>query len=132
MSHDSVYRISTHALLDDTLDDSNLAAELQFVGHKPMSDGIELLKDNTVVITDVENGGIGLLSPAGEYTSLTKSNDVDWADSVTVAPDGSIWFTDSRLTALIDQFAIPSDQSTMMSEGPYPIYRVPASAYTMD
>ena len=97
---------------------------IEFVGHKPMSDGIELLPDNSVVITDVENGGLALMAPDGTLTTLTKQAQVDWADSVTVSPDGAIWFTDSRLTALIDQFAQPADAETLRASGPYPIYRV--------
>ena len=124
MSHDSVYRVPTTALLDPSLTDDDIARQIEFIGKKPMSDGIELLPDNTVIITDVENGGLAALSPAGNLTTLTKDLSVDWADSVSVAPDGSIWFTDSRLTDLIDQFANPADQETMLKRGPYATYRV--------
>jgi len=123
MSHDSVYRIPTASLLDASLSDDALAEDIEFVGHKPMSDGIELLPDNTVIVTDVENGGVGALSPDGQYTTLSSSATVDWADSVSIAPDGSIWFTDSRLTDLINQFAVPADEETMRLKGPYAIYR---------
>ena len=57
-------------------------------------------------------------------TTLTKDIAVDWADSVTVAPDGTIWFTDSRLTDLIDQFARPSAQEGMRDKSPYAIYKI--------
>jgi len=90
-----------------------------------MSDGIALLPDNSVLLTDVENGGLAILAPDGSLTTLTKSMDVDWADSVNIAPDGGIWFTDSRLTDLIDQFARPSDDHTMLERGPYAIYHIP-------
>lgn len=124
MSHDSVYRIPTMALRDETLDDEALAETIEFVGHKPMSDGIELLDNGDLLITDVENGGLAKLAPDGTLTTLTKDADVDWADSVTVAPDGSVWFTDSRLTNLIDAFANPSGKETMLARGPYAIWRI--------
>jgi len=124
MSHDSVYRIPTQALLDETLSEAALGDTIEFIGNKPMSDGIELLPDNTVILTDVENGGLAALSPDGSLSTLTKDPGVDWADSVTVAPDGSLWFTDSRLTDLIDQFARPAGQDTMIERGPYAIYRI--------
>lgn len=124
MSHDSVYRVPTDTLLDVSLNDDAVSEKVEFVGIKPMSDGIELLPDNTVIITDVENGGLAALSPTGDLRTLTKSTDVDWADSVTIAPDGSIWFTDSRLTDLIDQFANPADEAAMLERGPYAIYQV--------
>jgi sugar lactone lactonase YvrE len=128
MSHDSLYRIPTAALLNPALSDAEVASQIAFVGHKPMSDGIELLADNTVIITDVENGGLVALSPEGVLTRLTASPAVNWTDSVTVAPDGALWFTDSRLTDLIDQFATPSDQARMLERGPYAIYRVAPEA----
>lgn len=124
MSHDSVYRIPTNALKDENLSEPALGDMIEFVGHKPMSDGIELMTDNTVIITDVENGGLAALASDGTLKTLSKSAKVDWADSVSIAPDGSIWFTDSRLTDLIDQFARPADQKTMLDRGPYPIYQL--------
>ena len=124
MSHDSMYRIPTEKLLDDSLSEAALADAIEYVGHKPLSDGIELLVDNTVIITDIENGGLAALSPSGVLSTLTKDSVVDWADSVTVAPNGDIWFTDSRLTDLIDQFAAPSGEKTMREKGPYKIWRI--------
>lgn len=124
MSHDSVYRVPTTALLDASLTQNALAEKIEFVGLKPMSDGIELLEDNTVILTDVENGGLAALSPTGNLSTMTTDPTVDWADSVTVAPDGAIWFTDSRLTDLIDQFANPADQATLLERGPYSIYKI--------
>jgi hypothetical protein len=124
MSHDSLYRVPTAALLDPSFSDAEIAQRIEFVGHKPMSDGIEVLADNTVLITDVENGGLASLSPDGVLTTLTSDRNVNWADSVTVASDGAIWFTDSRLTDLIDQFASPSDDARMRERGPYAIYRI--------
>lgn len=128
MSHDSLYRIPTAALLDEALSPADLASRIEFVGHKPMSDGIELLSDNTVIITDVENGGLVALAPDGALTRLTADPEVNWTDSVTVAPDGAIWFTDSRLTDLIDQFATPSGNERMLERGPYAIYRIAPEA----
>jgi len=130
MSHDSLYRIPTSALRDKRLHDEQLALAIEFIGHKPMSDGIELLADNTVVITDVENGGLALLSPAGKLTTLTSTTGINWADSVAIANDGAIWFTDSRLTDLIDQFAAPADKRQMRERGPYSIYRLMPAGVT--
>jgi sugar lactone lactonase YvrE len=129
MSHDSLYRVPTAALRDKTLTDDKIAEKIEFVGNKPMSDGIELLKDRTIIVTDVENGGLAALASDGALKTLTKDPNVDWADSVAIAPDGAIWFTDSRLTDLIDQFAKPASKQTLLSQGPYPIYRIapPAS-----
>jgi sugar lactone lactonase YvrE len=130
MSHENVYRVPTSVLRDPSATDDDIETLIEFVGQKPMSDGIELLPDNSLIITDVENGGLAKLSPDGTLTTLTNDPRVDWADSVTIAPDGAIWFTDSQLTDLIDQFAAPADEATMRERGPYPVYRLPPGALT--
>jgi hypothetical protein len=125
ISHERLYRIPTSALRDETLSPQALAQTIELVGTKPLSDGIELLADNTVILTDIENGGIAALSPAGELSTMVKRlTDIDWADSVTVAPDGSIWFTDSRLTDLINQLGGPASMEEIAAGAPYSIYRV--------
>lgn len=72
MSHDSAYRVPTAALLDEKLSDEGIAEQIEFVGNKPMSDGIELLPNGDIVITDVENGGLAIMTNEGELTTLTK------------------------------------------------------------
>lgn len=124
MTHDSAYRVPTSSLLDASLSDDAIATSIEFVGYKPMSDGIELLPDNTLIITDVENGGLAALSPDGKLETLTKSSEVDWADSVTIAADGSIWFTDSRLGDQLNQLMAPANETSINERGPYAIYQI--------
>jgi sugar lactone lactonase YvrE len=129
ISHDSAYRVPTSALLDSALSVEELSATIERVGQKPMSDGIELLPDNTLILTDIENGGIASLSPDGQLTTLVKRlPEIDWADSVTVQPDGTIWFTDSRLADLADPLGGPADAATLAAGAPYFIYRVEAAS----
>ena len=126
MTHDTVYRVPTALLDDPTATDAALAQAVDVVGPAPMSDGIALTAAGDVVLTDVENGGLAVLDTMGSLKTLTRSEDVDWADSVSVAPNGDIWFTDSRLTALLDQFGGAASLEEMQAAGPYHIYRVPA------
>jgi len=127
ISHDSAYRIPTSALLDAALSPEDLSASIELLGKKPLSDGIELLPDNTLILTDIENGGIASLSPDGQLTTLVRRlPEIDWADSVTVQPDGTIWFTDSRLADLANPLGDPADKETLASGAPYYIYRVEA------
>lgn len=124
MSHDSLYRVPTEALRDPEMTDEAIAEALVLVGKKPLSDGIARSADGSILITDIENGGLAEMAPDGTLRTLTKDPAVDWANSVAVAPDGAIWFTDGRITDLIDQFAQPSDEATMRDRGPYAIYRI--------
>ena len=125
MTHDSVYRVPMRLLLDREATDDDIGAAVERLGPAPMSDGIAMNADGSVVITDVENGGLARLRD-GELETLVRVDGVDWADSVSVAPSGDIWFTDSRLTDLLGQFGQASDAATLASAAPYAIYRIRA------
>lgn len=125
MTHDSVYRVPTALLNDASARPVDLEAAIERLGPAPMSDGIALDETGAVVLTDVENGGLMRLSD-GELTTLARSSDVDWADSVSIAPNGDIWFTDSALTLLLDQFGNPPTRAEIDAAAPYKIYRLAA------
>lgn len=127
MTHDGVFRVPTALLRDPEISDAALARSIEPLGPAPMSDGIALTASGDVVLTDVENGGLALLDSAGTLTTLVAMDDVDWADSVSVAPNGDIWFTDSRLTALLDQFGSAASLDDMNAAAPFYIYRIPAA-----
>ena len=55
----------------------------------------------------------------GTLKTLVQSPNVDWADSVAVAPVGDIWFTDSALTLLLDQFGNPPTRDEIDAAAPY-------------
>ena len=128
MTHESVYRVPTALLRDFGTSEAEIAAAIERLGPAPMSDGIELQADGSVVLTDVENAGLAVLSPQGDLSTLVRIDGVDWADSVTVAPNGEIWFTDSELTALLGPFGQPSSGEEMAAKAPFHIYRIPARA----
>lgn len=123
MTHDSVYRVPMRILLDPTTSDEAIGNAIERLGAAPMSDGIALDRNGGVIITDVENGGLAFLRDE-ELQTLVQIDDIDWADSVSVAPNGDIWFTDSRLTDLLGPVGQPSDIATMVNSGPYAIYRI--------
>jgi len=125
MTHDSVYQVPTRLLLDPNTSDKDISEAIERLGPAPMSDGISLDANGSVVITDVENGGLAILRD-GALQTLVQVDVIDWADSVAVAPNGDIWFTDSRLTDLLGQFGQPSDAETMANSAPFAIYRIKA------
>lgn len=125
MTHDSVYRVPTELLNDPTVPADVLEAAVERIGPGPMSDGIALDDRDAVILTDVENGGLMRLD-GDRLTTLVQDDAVDWADSVTVAPNGDIWFTDSALTALLDQFGGPPSRAEIDAAAPYAIYRLPS------
>ncbi|HEU4535554.1 MAG TPA: L-dopachrome tautomerase-related protein, partial [Polyangiaceae bacterium] len=107
MSHDSLYRVRTEHLRDASLSAEALGARVERVGPKPLSDGIEVLPDGSVLITDVENGGLARLDAGGALRTLVRRDGLVWADGVTVAPDGAALFTDSAIPSYIDPLLRP-------------------------
>ena len=123
MNHDTLYRVKTEALLDVSATEKQVAAAVERVGRKPLSDGIEIDSTNTVYITDIENGGIAVVYEDGRLETLTKDSNVVWADGVTLAPDSSVIFTDSAIPSYIMQFLNPPTPERLENARPYSIYR---------
>ncbi|UWR10016.1 SMP-30/gluconolactonase/LRE family protein [Sulfitobacter mediterraneus] len=126
MSHESVYRVPTALLTNFDSQPEDIENAIETLGPAPMSDGIALTSAGAVILTDVENGGLAILED-GKLQTLVALEGVDWADSVTLAPNGDIWFTDSRLTDLLDPFGNPASAEVMQQSAPYAIYRLPAN-----
>lgn len=124
MTHDGVYRVPTALLTDPESTQAAIDAALERLGPGPMSDGIALDADGAVILTDVENGGLMRLAD-GQLTTLTRSADVDWADSVSIGPDGAVWFTDSALTLLLDPLGNPPSLAEIEAQRPFRTYRLP-------
>lgn len=106
MSHDAVYRVPLDRLTTAGASDADLAAAIERVGPKPLSDGIAL-GPGGLLITDVEHGGLMTLSEDGKLSTLVKSPKVIWADGVTATPEGDVLFTDSAIPSYIDQLLRP-------------------------
>ena len=123
MSHDTLYRVPTALLLEPSVGDAALADAIEPVGGKPQSDGIATTADGRVLLTDVEHGGIAEMAANGSLRTLTASDDVVWADSVEVGPDGAIWFTDSAIPAYLQQSMLPPPREVLDAAGPYHLYR---------
>ncbi|MEO0601356.1 MAG: hypothetical protein AAF211_07965, partial [Myxococcota bacterium] len=125
MSHDTMHRLPAADLLDPSVDDATLAGRIERVGTKPQSDGIATTAEGDILITDVENGGLAVLRPDGTLQTLTKSSAVVWADSVEVAPNGDIWFTDSAIPVYLQQDLQPPARDVLDAAAPYHLYRIP-------
>ena len=123
MSHDTLYRIPSRLLLDPSTTNEKLASSVEVVSKKPQSDGIAATADGRILITAIEHGGIAEVTQGGVLRTLTGSRDVVWADSVEVAPDGTVWFTDSAIPAYLQQTMLPPPKEVLEAAGPYRLYR---------
>jgi sugar lactone lactonase YvrE len=97
MSHDTLYRVPTTALLDTSLGDRSVASRVEALGHKPLSDGLSADLEGGIWITDVR---------------------IRWADALSFGPDGWLYLADS---AIPDQ--VMRSKSHIASQAPYFIFR---------
>lgn len=123
MSHDTLYRVRTRDLVDPGLSPADLAARVEAIGKKPLSDGIEIAPDGSVLITDVENGGIARVDTSGKLETLVRDPKIVWADGVHVAANGDVLFTDSSIPSYIDPLLGPPSVERLRGNRPYRLYR---------
>jgi len=123
MSHDTLYRVRTEHLLDGGLSPADLASRVEKVGKKPLSDGIEVTADGSVLVTDVENGGIARVDPSGRLETLVRMKQVVWADGVSLTAGGDVLFTDSAIPSYIDPLLRPPSIEKLRAGKPYHIHR---------
>lgn len=124
MSHDTLCRVRVADAMDASLSAAELSKRVEKVARKPLSDGIEVAPDGSVLITDVENGGLARVSPGGELSTLVRDPRIVWADGVTVTPGGEVLFTDSSIPSYIDPLLRPPSVDRLRAGKPYRIYRL--------
>ncbi len=98
MNGRSVYRVATTDLLDATLDDDALAARVEVVGSKGVSDGISIDTAGNVYVTDINSNAIGVLETNGRYRTLHRDDAlISWPDGISFGPDGMGYVTVNQL-----------------------------------
>ncbi|MCA9705269.1 MAG: SMP-30/gluconolactonase/LRE family protein [Myxococcales bacterium] len=124
MSHDGLYRVPTAVLRDPSQSAEAVAAAVERVGGKPLSDGIEIDAEGRVYVTDVEHGGVAVVEPDGTLETLVRSEAIVWADAVNLTADGSLLVVDSEIPAYIDPLLRPPAEERLHRAAPHRIYRV--------
>lgn len=92
-----LYSVSTDALLNPALSETELAAAVRDEGAKPAADGLESDAQGNIYVTDYENRGIKVRNASGAYETLVEDPKVVWADTMSVAPNGFLYFTSNQL-----------------------------------
>ncbi len=123
MTHDTLYRIRTEYLLDAHLSPRELSGRVEAVGRKPMSDGIEVAADGSVLLTDVENGSVARIDPSGHLTTLIRDPRIVWADGINIMEGGDVLVTDSSISSYTDQLLRPPPLERLAAGRPYRLYR---------
>jgi sugar lactone lactonase YvrE len=119
LSGSSLYRIRLSDIRDPSIPNTQIAARVERVSEKPLSDGFSIDNDGSVYITDVEHNAIFRLDRNSEMRTLIRSNRVRWADALSFGPDGWLYVADSALSDVVLQ-----SKDHIDSNGPYKIFRV--------
>lgn len=120
MGHSGLFRIPSAQLLDFSLSDEALAAAIERVADKPLSDGIRSDESGRVYITDIENQGVYVVTPAGEGFTLIKDERIRWADGLSLTRGGTFYLADSAIPEQMLQ-----SKEHIAAEAPYYIFRFP-------
>jgi sugar lactone lactonase YvrE len=126
MAHDSLFRVPTAALADLSLDDAELGAQVDAVGTKPLSDGLEADLAGNVYITDVEHGAVLRLDPSGQLRTIVRSPRIRWATSLSFGPGGWLYVSDSALPETLFE-----SSGQVADRGPYQVFRFRPGAGTV-
>lgn len=92
-----LYSVATDALLNPNLSETDVAAAVRDEGVKPTADGLESDAEGRIYSTDYENRGIKVRDANGVYTILVEDPKVVWADTMSIASNGYLYFTSNQL-----------------------------------
>ncbi|URI11621.1 hypothetical protein MW290_22035 [Aquincola tertiaricarbonis] len=97
----TVFRIPVEALLSHTITEDARGAAVEIVGHVGANaDGMAFGRDGHLYITDVTHNGLVRVNvQAGQAKIAARNDNVFWPDTATLAPNGDIVFTASKLNA---------------------------------
>ena len=118
MNHDTLYRIRTADLRDPRLDNADLAARLQSMGPKPLSDGLSRDSRGNIYITDIEHSAVLRKTTDGRLETVVRDSRIRWADSLGFGPAGYLYLADSAIPDVMLQSKAHIDGSR-----PYHIFR---------
>ena len=118
LSGSGLFRVRLSELLIESLPKAQLAARVERVATKPLSDGFSIDKDGNVYVTDVEHSSIFVVDTNGAAKTLIQSNQIRWPDALSFGPDGWLYVADSALPELVMK-----SRKHVQAHKPYKIFR---------
>ncbi len=114
-----LYSVPTARLRDNGPYSEILArASVQDLGEKGFSDGLESDTNNNIYCGDMEANQINIYHPdTGIVTQFTRDPRFSWTDTMSVATDGYIYFTENQL------WRLPLFQGVDLRVKPYVLFR---------
>lgn len=124
ITSEHLYRISTQALNDATLSDTQLSALVQTLAVKTMSDGISIDDQNRVYLADPEHSAIHRYMPeTGKIETLVQSDQLRFPDGLSFGQNGWLYMTASALDQVIGM-----PKTSVSEHAPYQVFRIKTDA----
>lgn len=92
----SVFRIAAEALSDPNLSSAQVGERVERLGDKPPSHGLFVRAPGQVLISDVNNNGIGIVGPTGTYESLANATELSWPTAFARGSRGEVYVVSSQ------------------------------------
>jgi sugar lactone lactonase YvrE len=97
LSSRHLYAVPTKVLLDRSASDEAVAAVVVDLGEKGASDGLEADAEGRVYAGDYEHDSIRQRQTNGEWKTIAHDPRILWPDTLSVGPDGYLYFTANQL-----------------------------------
>ncbi|MDX1515965.1 MAG: L-dopachrome tautomerase-related protein [Woeseiaceae bacterium] len=114
-----LYRVRLEDLRNTELPPRQLAARVERVSDKPLSDGFSLDNAGNVYITDVEHHAICRVTADGTLETLLQTDAIRWPDALSFGPDRWLYVADSALPELILK-----SREHIRAQAPYHVFRL--------
>jgi sugar lactone lactonase YvrE len=120
LTGDTLYRIKTEHLIDETLSDAQLGAKVEKLATTPKPDGMLEAIDGSVCLTAFEKNAIVRFDPSTqEITTIIEDELLQWPDTLAWGPDGKLYVTTSQIHRMPKYHGGQSKQ-----KGPFAVYRL--------
>ena len=114
-----LYRIRLTDLRDNNLPQSQMAARVERVSNKPLSDGMSVDNDGNVYLTAVEHNALFRVDANGRLATLVTDPRIRWPDALSFGPDNWLYIADSALSEVVFR---PKEH--IEAQSPYGIFRI--------
>jgi sugar lactone lactonase YvrE len=119
-----LYSVRTDALADPEQTDRQVAATVEDLGDRGFaSDGLEHDAEGRLYLTDYEHNSVLRRTADGRYETLAHDPRALWPDTLSIGPDGYLYFTANQLHRQ-PRFQGGTDQR----ERPFVLFKVKADA----